>query len=751
MAVKHHAYEAEQKKLEETLHVVDKEIDLLREDIGQVTDDYVKQVVNYKKVKDLQYLEDHGREKPYFGRIDFLKDETYELDSVYIGKRGIVRSDTFDTVVVDWRAPIASLFYSGESKDAFYRTARGIVRGEVKLKRNFAIENGQITGIYDGALKETIDREVGQPDEFLHEGFIDEFLASSLNQTNDSRLKDIVATIQAEQNEIIRAEKDKPLVVQGVAGSGKTTIALHRLSYLIYNYQDTLASKRFMVFAPNRLFLNYISDVLPELGVEDVQQSTFAEWAARLVRPILPKGWRILDPQKPLQLFFEPGKSERERTIAWRRLHFKGSFACKQTLDHYLQDVLEKQIPYKKLSFIYSRTNQVFTIEGGQIREIFTEQLKHLPYNSRLEAMRKQLKQEMNKLLFSHLRERKIDLDKQGLAKFEKLIEQVLAKYMADWPQLDVFPLYRQIMTEPELLRKLAPTSIDDETIRDVCESNAEIMGKERIEPEDLAALLYLRQLIEGLDTAAQFDHAVIDEAQDLSAMEIMLVAMMAKRHSVTIVGDIAQGIHAYRGLHDWDELLQDVFAEPRAAFYKLEQSYRSTVEIMRCANHVLEKIKLPELVMAKPVLRHGEQPLLLQQATKEALWQEIGEQVNRLRGEGLQTIAIVGKSMEESKKAHKALISMLPDLTLLSHKDTHYEGGLMIMPAYLTKGLQFDAVILLDVDDEHYGLHDLDAKLLYVAMTRPVHRLLITCIAGRLSPLLQGLSLESEGTRKKA
>ncbi|CAM5788866.1 hypothetical protein BBOR36S_02262 [Brevibacillus borstelensis] len=263
MTVQHPDYEHEQKRLDETRSIIQKEVDTLRKEVKEITDDYVKQVVNYKKGKELRYLEDQGLEKPYFGRVDFLKDETYELDSVYIGKRGIVRSDTFDSIVVDWRAPIASLYYSGESKDAYFRSGREIVRGEVRLKRNFAIEDGKITGIYDGALKETIHREVGHPDEFLQEGYIDEFLAANLNQTNDSRLKDIVATIQSEQNDIIRADKDRPVVVQGVAGSGKTTIALHRLSYLIYNYQDSMMSKRFMVFAPTGCSLRTFQRFFP--------------------------------------------------------------------------------------------------------------------------------------------------------------------------------------------------------------------------------------------------------------------------------------------------------------------------------------------------------------------------------------------------------------------------------------------------------------------------------------------------------
>jgi DNA helicase II / ATP-dependent DNA helicase PcrA len=736
VTIRHPDYEREQKRLDETVSAIEREIEMLREEVREVTDDYVKQVVAYKKAKELRYLEDQGKDKPYFGRVDFLKDETYELDIVYIGKRGIVRSDTFDALVVDWRAPIAGLYYSGESKDAFYRTDKGIVRGEVRLKRNFAIEKGKITGIYDGAVKETIHREMGHPDEFLQEGFIDEFLAANLNQTNDSRLKDIVATIQSEQNDIIRADKDRPIVVQGVAGSGKTTIALHRLSYLIYNYQDSMMSKKFMVFAPNRLFLNYISDVLPELGVDDVQQATFLDWAAKLVKPLLPKGWRITDPQKLLRLFFEEGQDRREREMTQNRLRFKGSLACKAALDSYLRYLAETEIPFKKLSFVYSRTQQVFSISGETIRELFTGQFGHLPYRKRLEALRKHLKQEMNKQLFAHLRTMRIDLDKQGLTKFERMMEQILEKYLSSFPQVDVFAAYRKLITDETLLRRLAPDDVEENVIADVCRSSAVLFAEERIEPEDVAPLLYLRHLVDGLEQAEQFDHTVVDEAQDLSALEIAVIALVTKRQSLTVVGDIAQGIHAYRGLQSWDELTGGVFGQPAAAYYTLAQSYRSTIEIMRCANEVLRRIRLPESVMAKPVLRHGEKPKMLSYAAPAEKWEQTARLVRELQEEGFQTVAIVARTAEESKQAYKALRGAISELVLLGSKDSRFPGGVTVMPAYLTKGLQFDAVILLDV--ERYTDSEWDAKLLYVAMTRPVHRLLMLHEAGRMTPLLR-------------
>lgn len=752
LSVRHSAYQAEQAHLDQTMQIIEKEIRQLREDIREATDDYVKQVVNANKAKELHHLE-YAHKKPYFGRIDFLKDETYDVDSVYIGKRGVVKSDTFDTVVVDWRAPIASLYYSGESKDAYYRIPNGIVRGEVKLKRNFAIENGEIKGIYDGALKETIDKEVGNPDEYLDEGYIDEFLASTLNENNDGRLKDIVATIQSEQNEIIRALKDRPIVVQGVAGSGKTTIALHRLSYLIYNFQDTLASKRFMVFAPNKLFLNYISDVLPELGVEDVQQSTFFEWAAKQIKADLPKGWRIQDPNKPLQLFFGelPDRHskryeewQREQEVAKRRMSFKGSLLCKQALDRYIPYLIEERIAFKNLRFLYSKTQQSFGIDGREIKQLFTEQYAHLPLKNRVATLRKHLKQEISKQFYSHLRERKIDLDKQGLAKFEKKIEQIVDNYLKDWPTFEVFSLYQAFMSDQTLLGILTKQEIADEVLLDIAESSQQIFSENRIEAEDLAPLLYLKDALEGLDANGQFDHAVIDEAQDLNPLEVAVISRMTRQDSVTIVGDIAQGIHSYRGLHSWDDLVGGIFAGREVEYYKLEQSYRSTIEIMRWANDVIAKVERFEGMQAVPVLRHGREPEITSFTGPGELEHIVRNRVLDLVQEGFTSIAIVAKTVEESKRLYKRLKKELPDLVLLSTKDQEYPGGISVIPAFLTKGLQFDCVLVIDADEEHYQANEEDAKLLYVAMTRPVHRLYLLAEKGRLTPLLQEREAEN-------
>lgn len=389
---------------------------------------------------------------------------------------------------------------------------------------------------------------------------------------------------------------------------------------------------------------------------------------------------------------------------------------------------------------MYNKTQHVFAIEGTEIKQLFTELYAQLPYRERLVAIRKHLKQQLNKLVYAHLRERKVDLDKQALAKFEKNIDTILDKYFTSWPTLDIFSSYRSLLSDQEALSRYVPTDIPDREaiIADTARTSSEQFDSERVEAEDLAALLYLQHLIEGMGQAGSFDHAVVDEAQDLSALEIFIVSLATKRMSVTIVGDMAQGIHSYRGLHQWDELIKGVFQSHPVQFYKLEQSYRSTIEIMTCANEVLAKIDIPDLFLAKPVLRHGEKPTIVAYETQAERTERLIAQVLKLREERFRTVAIVAKSMEDCKKLYKQIKGEIAEITLLSNKDTEFPEGTIIMPAYMTKGLQFDVVILVDVDERNYEETEADAKLLYVAMTRPVHRLVVLFEDGKGSGLLK-------------
>ncbi|WP_339061718.1 hypothetical protein [Tepidibacillus marianensis] len=264
------------------------------------------------------------REKPYFARIDLKTKDLSTPEKLYIGKTSLFRTDNLQPVFIDWRAPVANVYYEGRLGTISYEVDDEEISGELKLKRQYSIEEGQ--------LKDFQDVDITTNDELLQ---------ASLGANADHRLKDIVSTIQTEQNQIIRADMYRPLVVQGVAGSGKTTIALHRIAYFIYTYAKHFNPEQFLILAPNRLFLHYIADVLPELGVEQVQQKTFPE----LVSEWIGSKYLMIDPnEKIIKLTSHQIDDKRRRLLVWEST-FKGSIEFKEIIDRYLQEIEENLYP----------------------------------------------------------------------------------------------------------------------------------------------------------------------------------------------------------------------------------------------------------------------------------------------------------------------------------------------------------------------------------------------------------------------
>ena len=262
-------FQKEKLKLKSVIAQLTKEEEILTDNLSSTNkefskDDYVRAHLVYlghKKIQDIKQIKD----KPYFARIDFTEDNSNQLEKLYIGKISVLDSSTQNPIIIDWRAPISNLYYDGRIGKSSYDSPDGVIEGNISLKRQYFIENQILEKYSDIDLKAT-----------------DELLQVALEQKADDRLKNIVATIQGEQNAIIRADINKPLIVQGVAGSGKTTIALHRIAYLIYKYEKEFDPDNFMIIAPNKFFLNYISNVLPDLGVENVKQYTFEDLAKEI-------------------------------------------------------------------------------------------------------------------------------------------------------------------------------------------------------------------------------------------------------------------------------------------------------------------------------------------------------------------------------------------------------------------------------------------------------------------------------------
>lgn len=724
---------------------VDSDLEKVRKHFNaENSQDYIDIIVNSLlhgamdvKVKNLIA----AKSKPYFARIDFIENGRKESEKLYIGKMSLIRDEDQKLIIVDWRAPVANLYYEGRLGDAAYECPDGNIKGKLALKRQFSIENSR--------LKEIFDIDITTNDEFLQ---------NSLGANADNRLKDIVTTIQAEQNAIIRADMWRPLIVQGAAGSGKTTIALHRIAYLIYNYEKSFSPENFMIIAPNRLFLNYISDVLPELGVEKVRQTTFEDFAQDLIG----KKFRLRDANEKLLAFVDHTKDSEEKArlaLVRKTSEFKASMHFKESLDTYLKEIEDNFIP--KEDFVIGST-PIYKYE--ELRDLFVTQYKMWPIARRVDEIKKNLKtrlQAKKQTIINQLHDecdrqvallkmtvmdeeerqklvaRTLDRRDDDLAHLENNAKKAIAGYIKKISRLSPYEYYKDFVNDGDMFSKAVSPRLGQEISEFARSYTAHILKSGYLEIEDLAPVIYLKFCIYGMDEKIPVKHVVIDEAQDFSAFQIFVLKRIIKDSSFTILGDLNQGIHSYRGIRDWSEITEHVFSDRKNEYLTLEQSYRTTVEIMDAANIVLDKIKSREVTKGRPVIRHGEEVKITAMQDKQSIVREIAGNIDDFKKLSYKSIAIICKTLKESKDVHGMLSKHIKDASLITGKEEVYKSGVVVLPSSLAKGLEFDGVVIYNADSESYTDDELDIKLLYVAMTRPLHKLYIYH-TGELTPLLK-------------
>lgn len=664
-----------------------------------------------------------GLDKPYFARIDFKPEGNEEFKSYYIGKFSVLTTNDQDPLVIDWRSPIASLYYDSRLGEVEYQSVAETYRGELGLKRQLTIENGQLISLLD------IDLTTN-----------DAFLQAALDAKVDQRLKDIATSIQSEQNRVIRADIHAPLIVQGVAGSGKTTIALHRIAYLIYTYEDRFIPENFLILAPNRLFINYISEALPELGVERVRQAPFIDFLFELIG----KETRVkLIPseEKLLTLLDRNLASETRDNMIWAS-EFKGSLAFKKVLDHYIDQLEANYIP--SVDF---KLGEYIIFPAEEIRRVFLEEYTFLSIQQRIPMIEKILKHKLNSAKPGILQKVRNTFNRQidkieyavGLNEEERrsmttaLIQQkneildhlsLCAKtavkiYMSHFPKINLLKHYQQILMEPALFHA-SEENLKQSALDALCHSTIERLKIKKVELEDLAALAYLKHRLIGYKNKFEIKHVFIDEAQDLSVFQIYILREILNTKMFTLFGDLAQGIHSYRGLKRWSQVSEGVFPDLECQFLTLEQSYRTTIEVMEHANSIIDLLENPEIVLAKPVLRHGPLPQEFSYDSLPEMVETLEAEIKILQEQGYQSIALIGKTLEECKllKKHMGLIC-----GILQGDESLYEGKILLVPSYVAKGLEFDVVFIFNLY-EQYSKDEFDLKLLYVAMTRARHRL---------------------------
>ncbi|MGG3654101.1 DNA helicase UvrD [Bacillus pseudomycoides] len=689
-------FEEELQRMKKTLSTMDEQLDKLEKIPVYYGEDFKEQILESMRESNRQNLR-IGVQEPYFGRLDFQEDGQPEPNPIYIGKVGVSDEETMKPIVIDWRAPVASMFYSftGGEESAFYHSPDGLVEGDVYLKRNIAIRKRELERVVDTYVKGSEDVSLA-----------DDFLLYRLGENKDNKLKDIVSTIQSEQNDIIRAEKNMPLLIQGVAGSGKTTIALHRLAFLIYEYREQLEAERMIVFAPNSLFLDYISSVLPELGVGNIRQTTFQDWALNTLDAAV----KLKDTDEKLKEAFSINRDDKKVMLG----KLKGTMKFKSFIEENIVQFEKNLLPTKDFE-AWDKAS----IAVEEIRKWMQVEYKHYPLRKRRERLVGRIKRwiEIELKKFEGTNEKKA---------LKKEATKRLNAYMKFWPKMSPLSFYSSMMKQKEILEVL-PEELVQET-----EKNCR---KKEVYVEDLAPLIHIHHRLAGIEIGQKFHHVVIDEAQDFSPFQIYILKEITMGNSFTILGDLSQAIYDYQGIEDWNDF-KEVFQE--TGYYELTRSYRSTKEIIEFANEVIKNAEIP-VGLATPVFRSGEKVKVISTDNQFAA---IVKTLQHMQNENVKTIAVIGRTDDECRDIYEKLTATGITANVIEANQSKYEGGISVVPVYLAKGLEFDAVLLVDVDEVHYKGTKHDAKLLYVGCTRSLHDLRIF-YSGEASPLIQGIQEE--------
>ena len=668
---------------------------------------------------------------PYFGRIDFKENGNFE-ETIYIGKNGISNTKDVEEIVVDWRAPVADLYYSGTSKESYYKSPKGIIEGKLETKRKFLFNNDEIEKVFDEAIDQImVSGEEGKE-------LVDEFLKINLEANTGKKLKEVVSTIQKEQNEIIRWPKNLPIIVQGSAGSGKTTIALHRLAYLIYRYNENLKGEDILVLAPNKLFLNYISDILPSLDVSEVKQNTFEDLMLSKLKIKL----EVYDKDKKIKQILNE-KDEFKKKLILNSSKVKGTLVYKKMLERFIKLIEHISFDIKDI-----RVKEEVLFDRKYIEKLYKNDFKMHPINKRKDEIKKYLQLNLkNKVevtlaaidekydfkVLEIKREHKdiekrrkflIDIyDERDMLKesVKKNAKREFNAYFKEWKSINSSDLYKEFFNNEELFDSATAGRIPkvlEQYMKSEFDNN---IKNNIIDEDDLAPLYYIKILIDGISDEERFKHIVVDEVQDYSMFQLDVIRNLAIGNSLTLVGDLAQGIYYYKGINSWDELIKDVF-NSEATYVQLSQSYRSTVEIIDFASKVLNSQNL-NIKECKPVLRHGEKPKIIEVKIEEEYVTEIENIIKLLKENNKSSMAVITKDDKEANNFYRILQKNSKyKFGIVTEKNDKCEEDFLIIPSYLTKGLEFDCTILLNPSEDSYSESLLDKKLLYVSLTRALH-----------------------------
>ncbi|NFV13511.1 HelD family protein [Clostridium sp. FAM 1755] len=616
-----------------------------------------------KKLKELTLLE----QNPYFGKVNFVDDG--DEDHIYIGRYGFLETGNYRPFTVDWRAPICQIFYQGKLGNIAYESPEGKIEVDVKYKRQYVIRKGILKGMFDSVLNVK-----------------DDVLQMVLSENTKEKLKDIVMTIQEEQDNLIRQPKNKAIIVNGVAGSGKTTIALHRVAYLLYNYRKQIQDK-VLILGPNNIFVDYISDVLPSLGENGVKQTTFKDFIEDLL---------------PINNFLEYG--DYIKRLIEKDDKFIGDIIYKQSkkymndLDNFIE-TLEQNIFITKDVVLMDE----IAIDKKEIDEMLYSYYKYMPLFKRSKKVKR--------IVFSKIR----DVRNKKVYEIQKQYEEKIKNLSEEELELNKNNLEFErknniinIVKESMKLKK-SLVWLNNPQVLDIYN---EFNNDKELALDDIIAILYLKIKLEDLKYKKEIKHIVIDEAQDYSFLQFVVLKELTDCESITIVGDINQ-----RTLPCNNEIpmlcLDSVFDRVDVEYFNLDKSYRSTKEIMEYANKYLNTNKIV------PLVREGETVKEVAAKSTNEVIDNVKYYLSYLENKGYENIAIITTKLEDGKVIGAELKKKMY-INLIEREGMIYSGGKIIIPSYLSKGLEFDATILI-VDSNNIG-----DNLKYIMATRALHEMVV-------------------------
>lgn len=668
--------EIAQRNLEKT----DREVEKLSGELHELMESYGpkdKEALSMLRNTQLQFQESRrdllrlqkARKKPYFGRIDFKDPRQAQEESYYIGRVGIAKTLS-EPAVIDWRAPVASVYYENKSGRCSYTVKNeGTYQVDLKLKRSYEIENDRLVDFFDSDVVAN-----------------DTLLTKYLAKNKSAVLGEIIATIQEEQNAIIRKSPKMNLIVQGVAGSGKTTVAMHRISYILYNYEDEFLPRDFYIIGSNEILLNYITSALPDLDVYGVTQMTMEQLFIRL----LYEDWD--------EKLYKICNADASAAV-------KGSLQWINDLEVFCDIYERKNIPLEDVTVENTGT---LLMDSQSIIRCLKER-KTLSMQEKINTL--------NAILMS------------------KLENELSGRYVT-YPLEERRSIQRQYRWHfGKKAWKGSIFQVYEEFLADQAAKGISVSYQENIfDLYDLAALAYIYKRIKEADGIREASHVIIDEAQDFGMMAYGALDYCLRGCTYTIMGDVSQNIHYGYGLNDWEELKRLILPADGTGFCLLKKSYRNTVEISNFATNILRHGSFA-VYPVEPLRRHGSPVAQIPCDSDEQMIQETKKAILQWQAQGRETIAVICRDASQAAFVSSELKKYIA-LADSDPKTAAFTQGVMVLTVEYTKGLEFDCVVLYDPSVRHYPAEDSCVKLLYVAATRALHELAIVW-QGELTPLI--------------